>query len=108
MSPETAVFDPQGRPPTEKSAWLFHLNARNVMATAWKPWVEEGQIVGFQVRLLEVSGRRARLDLNSFRPISEAQQVDFEGASLGDCRIKEGSVQLELAPHEWIQLNARW
>ncbi|MFP6576082.1 MAG: hypothetical protein VB912_13060 [Pirellulaceae bacterium] len=108
MSPETAVFDPQGRPPTEKSAWLFHLNARNVMATAWKPWVEEGQIVGFQVRLLEVSGRRARLDLNSFRPISEAQQVDFEGASLGDCRTKEGSVQLELAPHEWIQLNARW
>ena len=108
LSPETAVFDPQGRPATEKSAWLFHLNARNVMATAWQPWVEEGSIVGFQVRLLEVSGRRAKLDLNSFRPISAASQVDFEGGALGDCRIHEGRVQLELAPHEWIQLNARW
>jgi hypothetical protein len=70
--------------------------------------VEEGQIVGFQVRLLEVSGRRARLELNSFRPVAAAQQVDFEGESLGDCRVEEGSVHVEMAPHEWIQLNVRW
>ena len=108
LSPEATVFDSHGRPPTEKSAWLFHINARNVMATAWQPWVEEGETVGFQVRLLETSGRRAKLDLNSFRPIQEASQVDFEGASLGDCRVHKGRVQLELAPHEWIQLNARW
>mgnify|MGYP003948797217 CR=1 FL=1 len=108
MTPDVTVFDPQGRPPTEESAWLFHLNARNVMATRWQPWVEEGQIVGFQVRLLEVSGRRARLELKSFRPIAAAQQVNFEGESLGDCRVEAGSVHVEMAPHEWIQLNVRW
>ncbi|MEO2023570.1 MAG: hypothetical protein ABGX05_17240, partial [Pirellulaceae bacterium] len=108
MTPEVTIFDPQGRPPTEESAWLFHLNTRNVIATRWQPWVEENQIVGFQVRLLEVSGRRARLELDSFRPIAAAQQVDFEGESLGDCQVEEGRVHVELAAHEWIQLNVRW
>lgn len=108
MTPETAIFNPAGHGPAEPSAWLFHLNARNVMATRWEPWVEAGQLVGFQVRLLEVAGHRARLELDSFRPIASAQQLDFEGESLGDCRVEDGRVRLDLAPHEWTQLRARW
>ena len=108
LSPETTIFNGQGDLPSEETAWLFHLSARNVMATSWEPWLEGDQIVGFQVRLLEVSGRRAKLKLSSFRPVSTAHQVNFEGESLGECRIDEGVIQVELAPHEWIQLNARW
>ena len=100
LSPETTIFNAQGDLPSEETAWLFHLSARNVMATSWQPWLEGDQIVGFQVRLLEISGRRAKLKLSSFRPVSTAPcpapdvpSRDLETArSLWLCPHRSGNV----------------
>ena len=91
-----------------RSAWLFHLDNRNVLPTAWSPLVEDGDVRGFRVRLLETAGRAARLRLASFRELGTARQVDFRGQGLGDCRLEEGSICLQLTAHEWAEIEARW
>ncbi|MEE3371934.1 MAG: hypothetical protein VX346_21555 [Planctomycetota bacterium] len=99
-----------GAPPSagDTAAWLFQLDNRNVLPTSWSPWVEEGQIVGFRVRLLETAGRPARVQVKSFRDVAIARQVDFCNQGLGDCRLENGAICLQLTGHEWAELEARW
>ncbi len=48
------------RRPSPRSSWLFHIDARNLVATHWEPLEQEGRIAGFRVRLLETEGRPGR------------------------------------------------
>ena len=95
---------PQGN----ATSWLFHLNARNVVATSWRPLVEEGQCVGLVVRLLETAGRPGKVTLSAFRPLLQAEQRDFKAGSLGACRLDDGKVVVEMAAAEWLEVEARW
>jgi alpha-mannosidase len=90
------------------SGWLFHIDARNVVATHWSPLVESDKVVGFRARLLETEGRPAKLALSAFREISAAQLVDFRGEKLKPCEIDAGRVKLELSGNEWVEIEARW
>ncbi|MEZ6112676.1 MAG: hypothetical protein R3C99_16940 [Pirellulaceae bacterium] len=87
------------------SAWLLHLDAKNVATTHWSPLVEEGSIIGFRVRLQETAGRMARTKLSAFRPIAKARQVDFRGLPLGECQIKDGAASIELSANEWVEVE---
>lgn len=94
--------------PTTPTGWLFHLDARNVLATAWEPAMEEGRVVGFRVRLLEVAGRSVRATLRTFRPVDSARQVDFLGQTLSSLRVEGDSIQIDIGRFEWLQLEVRW
>ena len=101
-------FENAAPPRGNTSSWLFHLNARNVVATSWKPLVESGECVGLVVRLLETSGRPGKVRLAAFRSLLSAEQRDFKGESLGSCRIDEGRAVVEMAAAEWLEVEARW
>jgi alpha-mannosidase len=100
--PETAS------PTSGASGWLFHIDARNVVATHWEPVLEGATVTGFRVRLLETAGRPANLTLSAFRPMKAAEQVDFRGEKVSDCTVAEGKIRLDLAAHGWTELVATW
>lgn len=90
------------------SGWLFHVDSRNVTATAWEPVVEAEALVGVSVRLLETAGRPARATLQTCHPIIAAERCDFQGQGLGACQVEDGVMSIELGANEWIQAVLRW
>jgi hypothetical protein len=86
---------------------LFHIDARNVIATAWEPTFDGNRLTGYRVRLLETAGRIGRGKLNSFRSAAAAKQLDFQGEKLSDCEITDGAVQFEMAANQWIELEVQ-
>lgn len=107
LAPETKLFQ-NAAPPANTSGWLFHIDARTVVATHWEPVVEAERAAGVRVRLLETAGRPARIKLTGFRPFAAARQIDFRGQPLLDCQVDEGVARLELAAHEWVEVEARF
>ena len=63
---------------------------------------------GFCVRLLETEGRAGRATLRAFRPLAAARQVDFQGQPLLELPIEDDKITIDVAAHEWIQIEARW
>lgn len=108
LAPATATFRTAAPPKPASSSWLFHVNAKNVVATHWEPLLADGRVAGFRVRLLETQGRAAPVKLAAFRPVASARQVDFRGQSLADCKLDQGAVRVEMAAHEWVEIEARW
>jgi alpha-mannosidase len=86
--------------------WLFHLDARNVLATHWEPVCADGRVTGFRVRLLETEGRTCELALRSFRTLASAQKVDFLGQSQSELPVDGDRVTIDLAPRQWTQVEA--
>lgn len=99
----------QSSPPTPAtSSWLFHLDAKNVLATHWEPVTAEGKVSGFRVRLAEVAGRPGQVGLSAFRAVKSARLLDFGGQTLGDAKVEGGKILLDLAASEWVQVEAAW
>lgn len=107
LSPPLIVPDAV-QPTSGTSGWLFHIDARTVIATHWEPLVEGTSVSGFRVRLLETAGRPANLTLSAFRAVKSAQQVDFRGEPTGDCTVADGKIRVDLPAHGWIELIAHW
>ena len=106
LSP-AAVIPQTAPPPTpSNSGWLFHIDAKNVVATFWEPIFEASRPAGFRVRLLETEGRPARVKLAAFRAVTQARRNDFQGKSLGDCQVEDGQIRLDLTAHEWTEIEA--
>ena len=108
MTPPTNLFQTASPPAPASSGWLFHVDARNVIASHWEPLVEDGRVVGFLVRLQETGGRPAKAGLQCFRAVSTARQTDFCGNPMDDCPIEDGKIQVQFAAHQWVQVEARW
>lgn len=102
------IIPAAGQPTSGASGWLFHIDARNVVATHWEPVVEGTTVSGFRVRLLETAGRPANLTLSAFRAVKSARQVDFRGEPVTDCTITEGKIKVDLPAHGWIETVANW
>lgn len=94
--------------PANRFGWLFHVDSKNVVATHWEPVVIDGKPVGFRVRLLETEGRYAKAGLQAFRDLASARKTDFLGQTLDELSIKKGRATLELRPHEWTEVEARF
>ncbi len=95
-------------PATPSSGWLFHVDAKNVVATDWEPLSADGQLVGFRARLLETEGRAGRVGLRSFRPVESARRVDFTGRELTALSADGDLVTMNAKAHEWIQVEVRF
>jgi alpha-mannosidase len=108
ISPALAIPDAGPPPRPAASSWLFHIDARNVVATHWESLTEEGRVVGFRVRIVETEGRAGRATLRAFRPLASARQTDFLGHTLADLRVDGDAVLLDFTAYEWLQVEARW
>jgi len=108
MNPLPVVESQAGPLQGPSSSWLFHIDSRNVLATAWTPLVTASMVTGFRVRLLETSGRAARTKLRSCHPITRAERRDFLGESLGACPVENDAALIDLGANEWIEVEARW
>lgn len=107
-APVYSVFQAAPPPTPSRSGWLFHLDARNVTATHWEPLVEGAEPIGFRVRLLETAGRAAKVSLSSFRPVNAARQRGLDGSPRNDCNLDEGRITLQMAAHQWTEIEATW
>jgi alpha-mannosidase len=110
LAPQTMLAAPA---PPLPSGWLFHLDARNVVATHWEPIEEAGRVAGFRVRLLETEGRRARLGLRGPRAIRSACKIKYAEAPPDesppdDLPVEGDCVTIEMGPHAWVEVEARF
>ena len=108
LAPATLAYQNASAPQSGDSSWLFHIDARSVVATHWEPISEGDAIVGVRVRLLETSGKAARARLSAFRAVRSARTMNFTGEPRGECQLNEGRIQLELSPSEWVELEVLW
>jgi alpha-mannosidase len=114
MSAALAYLAPQfahpekAPPPIVASGWLFHLDSRNVIATAWEPLMSENRLIGFRVRLLETEGRSCKVGLRSFRSLASARKVDFLGQQPEELDLSGDRLGLQIAAHEWVQVEAEF
>ena len=108
LAPLPRVFQAAPPPTPSESGWLFHLDARNILATHWEPLGDETSLAGFRVRLLEIFGRPAKATLSTFRPVASARKINHLGQSEGDCSLQDGRIQVQLAAHQWVELEAKW
>jgi alpha-mannosidase len=95
-------------PHSGTTGWLAHVDAKNVLITSLQPLVESNKVVGFAMKLLETEGRPAKAALRTFRSLASGQVVDAAGATLRELTMEEGKVRVDLTPHEWVWLRARF
>jgi alpha-mannosidase len=111
LAPRTMQAD--AAPPPNPSGWLFHLDARNVVATHWEPLYPSATAVpavpvGFRVRLLETDGRPVSLRVRSFRDVQSAQKVGTVDRPAVELPIEGDRLRVELGGYEWAEVEARF
>jgi alpha-mannosidase len=107
LQPRMTV-DGAAEPRSGASGWLLHVDARNIIATAWEPLVEGGRVAGYRARLLETVGRGVNATLSCFRSVRAAERVDALGTKIGDCEVVDGKVKVDIVEHEWVEVVARF
>ncbi len=132
MFTPTTVHVESAAPPTPaRHGWLFHIDARNVVATSWEPLshgpdaqavagdaasfnpeptasVPAARVTGFRVRLYETEGRAGRVQLRCFRTPALARRTDFEHQPAGNLAIEDDRIILDIAAYEWLEVEAYW
>jgi alpha-mannosidase len=103
--------------PKTPTGWLFHLDAKNVVATRWSPLGDGGAgspecgggpPVGFRARLWETEGRAGRVHLRCFRPVKAARQIDLRGETVLELNVSGDQVAIDFAPYEWLEIEGTW
>jgi alpha-mannosidase len=108
LTPPTLLARTSPPPTPATSSWLFHLDAKHVIATHWEPLLIDGRVVGFRTRLAEIGGRAGQVKFSAFRPVTRARLCNLQGDSLGEATIDKGRIVLDLAASEWIQVEGEW
>jgi hypothetical protein len=67
-----------------------------------------GRAVGFRLRLLETEGRAGQVHVCTFRRLQSAMQTDFRGEMLATLPVHDNTIELDLNPYEWVQLEGEW
>jgi len=101
-----AMIAQNAPPPCSQYGWLFHVDARNVVATHWSPLLLGEQVVGYRTRLLEVEGRNTRVGIRSFRPVKAARKTDLRGADPKPLPAEDDRVTIDLPAYGWVQVEA--
>ncbi|MDD4268145.1 MAG: hypothetical protein GXY25_11715 [Pirellulaceae bacterium] len=104
LAPETVVRN-AGAAPGNRTGWLFHLSAKNVVATAWEPIFRADRVEGVRVRLAENENRAVETVLRCFRPVAAARKVDFLGGNAKQLAIDGDRVRLQIGGHQWLQVE---
>lgn len=107
LAPPTHTFL-HAPPPKTPTAWLFHIDAKNVVATHWEPVVADGRVRGVRVRILETAGRGVVCGFHSHRRIFAARKLDFVGGSIGELQPDGNKVIIDMPAGAWVQLEVEW
>ncbi len=105
--------------PKTPNGWLFHLDCRNVLATAWEPVAGEDQkdgenrggptaLGGFRVRLLETDGCGVQLALRCFRAVAAARKLNRGDMPPIELVVDGDRVNIPIGPHQWIEVEVRF
>lgn len=94
--------------PPGASGWLFHVNAKNVIATAWEPLCVDRRVLGFRVRLLETEGRPCEVTLRSFRTLRTARKTNLGASDPLELPVDGDALRVGIGAHEWIELEAEF
>lgn len=92
-------------PSRQVAGWWLRISAANVQLTHLS--VERaagGQLL--RIRLLETAGRQTHTKLAAWRALTEAQTIAADGSPEMLLRVVDGSVQMEFAPYEYMELVA--
>lgn len=104
LAPPSVLTD-VGPAPGTRSGWLFHLNARNVVATFWEPVYEGGRLRGIRTRLAETENRSVDLAIRCFRQVVAARKTDFLGQPIETLSVDNDRVSIPVKGHEWAQIE---
>ncbi|REJ69082.1 MAG: hypothetical protein DWQ31_05855 [Planctomycetota bacterium] len=129
IAPATSVMLTERAPPG-LAGWLFHLSAKNVVATAWEllrtpgdadqtegdPQAAAGRIVGVRVRLLETAGRETTLALRSIYALARAEWIERRSAPGEDGAAGQRSelpcegdrVTIQMRGYQWCEVELFW
>ena len=97
----------QTGPATTSHGWMFHLDATNLIVTDWSPIVEDNQVVGMLVRVVETEGKTTTAKLSFFRDFQSALKVDFNQQTMDHLNVKSSSVKFNMHGYEWAQIELR-
>lgn len=108
LTPPRSLFQTSPPPAPVETSWLFQIDTRNVVATAWSPLIEGGKVVGFRVGLLETMGRRSHLHLSTFRELISAKRIDGNGKQLDEIDIEDGKLAMDFVENQFAIVEGRW
>lgn len=116
LAPKEELFIETFGRSKDPSAWLFQVEAKNVVALHCEPFFEkkEGddtgseQAVGLRIFLLETEGRRAHFALHSFLPPTKASATNLFGEELKELKTDGDSVLIDMRGHELLPLDIRF
>ena len=132
FTPITMHVESAAPPTPARHGWLFHIDARNVVATSWEPLTHGpdaqppagvaapsfnpeptatapvARVSGFRIRLYETEGRAGRVQLRCFRTPASARRTNFEHHPTGDLAIEDDRIILDIAAYEWLEVEAFW
>lgn len=106
MAPVVAA--PAARAPRTPAGWLFHIDARNVVASDWQPLLSDRSVVGYRVNLLETEGRTAQVGVRSLRAVASANRADFDGGHPTVLPVQDDRVTIGIDPYQCVCLEARF
>jgi len=85
-----------------ESGWLFHISAKNVLATSWETLPDQD---GLQMRLVETQGKNTRLRIHAFKPWKKMARVTTNGKKLEEVPIQDGAAEVTMKAHEIVELR---
>lgn len=93
--------------PQQSHGWWLRLGAASLLVThlSAEPQGEHGLL---RLRILETTGRRVSTTLSAWRPFVDAQAVNFHNEPDQLLHLRDGEVQLNFAPYEWMEVLAAW
>ena len=108
VGPRECHYQASAPPTSSKTAWLLHIDAKNVIITHIEPWMAENCLIGIRARILETGGRRTNAWLSCFRRFGEAHKINLVGRKIATCDVEDNRVQLDLNGYEWATIEARF
>ncbi|GHT36540.1 hypothetical protein FACS189427_08350 [Planctomycetales bacterium] len=109
LAPKAELIQEVNTAPQNNSSWLFHIEAKNVVALNWEPFFDEsstsGKPAGFCVLLLETENRRAHFELKSFLEPVKAAATDFFGNELKPLKTENSSVLIDMHGRELMPIQ---
>ena len=108
VGPRECHYQTSGLPASPKTAWLLHIDAKNIIITHIEPWMAENFLIGIRARVLETEGRRANAWLSCFRGFGETHKINLVGRNIATCDVEDNRVRLDLNGYEWATIEARF
>lgn len=93
----------------QASKWFFHFNRKNVSVTFAVPLIDDdGSFIGAVFRLKETEARDTELTIRSFRRISLAEIIGFNGEHIGKLEISpedQSKIQFRIEPLSYFEIR---